>query len=112
MLGLAEASAKMSVFIGIASVTVFLIAVLVPYLLLRRKKTRFRSLIAYPAGFLVAFIAMLVAVLYVEEIEMVPPVVSGRLFDAKWGTLIGPLIGIWLAQRTREKALRNQRDYF
>jgi len=94
----------MSVFIGIASATVFLIAVLTlpatsqeedkvpqPHRLSGRLSRR---------------------ILHVEEIEMVPPVVSGRLFDAKWEALIGPLIGIWLAQRTRKKELKNQRDYF
>jgi len=111
--GTAEAAAaKANVFIWLVTAAVFLISVLVPYLMLRRSKTRFRIIIAFPAGFFVAFAAMLVAVLYVEEIEKVPPLVSGRLYGGAWGALIGPFIGIWWAKRTREKAVSNQREYF
>lgn len=107
--GTAESAAvKMSIFTGLVTASVCLIGGLVPYFLLRRKKTIFRAIVAYVAGFVTAFALMAGTVLYAEEIEKVPPLVTGHLFGATWAVLIGPLIGIWWAKRTREKLASSQ----
>jgi zinc transporter ZupT len=105
--GTAEAAAfKLSSLFAVLAFGLCVLSAWVPYSLLHRKSTPFRTVLAYLAGFTATVAVMVAALLYLDQVEKVPAgLANDGVFRNSLIAFVGPAIGIWMARKKRTKQL-------
>lgn len=74
----------------------------IPFLIMRKKGGRGRSIVAYILGFVTTFILTFAALLFLEEAAHVPPLQANHVVGPGiCAAILGPALGLWTAIKAR-----------